>query len=128
MPVACVGLARSSNAMPPMGIIKVSTLSFLWEIRSGGAKDAAYRAFLSSLDKRAEILPGADVWRNNAWKGYAPYSSPGGGLNIVFFEKDCGQKASDKAGKQSRVPWVEAAVAAAAAVVAVPEAAPCDRR
>jgi len=45
MPVACVGLACSSNAMPPMGIIKVSTLSFLREIRSGGAKDARTEHF-----------------------------------------------------------------------------------
>lgn len=122
MPVACVGLARSSNAMPPKGIIKVSALSFLREIRSGGAKDAAYRAFLSSLDKRAEILPGADVWRDNAWKGYAPYSSPGGGLNIVFLGKTADRRHQTKRESAPRPPWVEAAVVAV--VVPVLEADP----
>lgn len=121
MPVACVGLARSSNAMPPKGIIKVSALSFLREIKSGGTKDAAYRAFLSSLDKRAEILPGADVWRNNAWKGYAT-SSQGGGLNIVFLGKTADRRHQTKRESAPRPPWAEAAVVAV--VVPVLEAAP----
>lgn len=99
--IACVGFACSVNAMPPMGTIKVSALSIINEIRSGGINDALYRAFLGSLDKRAETLLGANVWRDNGWKGHVSYSSPAGGLYVVYFEKECGQRAADQAGKQS---------------------------
>lgn len=92
MLIACIGLACSVNAMPPMGLIKVSALSIIRKIKSGGTKDALHRAFLGSLDKRAEILLGADVWRDNGWKGYVTYASPAGGLYIVFLRKTAGKR------------------------------------
>nr|WP_295382138.1 hypothetical protein [Pseudoxanthomonas sp.] len=102
--VTAIGLACSFNAIPPMGVIKVSALSIIQEIKSGDVNRALYRAFLKSLDKRAETLLGANIWRDNGWKGQITYSTPAGGLNTVYFEKECGQRAADRETEQSRPP------------------------
>jgi len=99
-----IGLACSFNPMPPMGIVKVSALSIIQEIKSGNLNHALHRAFLSSLDKRAETLLGASTWRDNGWKGYITYSTPAGGINTIYFEKQCGQRAADREAEQSRPP------------------------
>lgn len=93
---ASVGLACSTNAMPPLGVIKVSAFSIAKEIRAGGTKGALHRAFLKSLDKRAETLLGTSVWQDNGWKGHVAYSTPVGGMYLVYMEKECGRKAADK--------------------------------
>ncbi|WP_295517819.1 hypothetical protein [uncultured Stenotrophomonas sp.] len=56
---------------------------------------------MNSLDDRASQVLGASVWESNSFKGHVTYSTPAGGSNIIYFEKECGEKAKDKAASES---------------------------